>query len=65
MVVLIRSLVALAVVFALAGCGDEVGAAKDSTGLRTVVAACSKWYGHDPAWVGKDRGIFECYSFDL
>jgi taurine transport system substrate-binding protein len=52
----------------LAGCGGGTGATTttaDGKTLETVVVVGSQWYGHCPAWVGRDKGIFEKAGFQI
>ncbi len=52
----------------IAGCNDGKGTTvttDDGTKLEQVVVVGSQWYGHCPAWVGREKGIFEKAGFKL
>jgi len=52
----------------LAGCGGDSSTSTttpDGKTLETVVVVGSQWYGHCPAWVGRDKGIFEQAGFAI
>jgi taurine transport system substrate-binding protein len=46
------------------GC-DQSRNSQTSSGLDTVVAVGSQWYGHIPVWIGIEKGIFRKHGFDV
>ena len=47
----------------LVGACERGGEESASSGLETVVAVGSQWYGHIPVWAGIERGIFAHHGF--